>query len=404
MAGVWAPKAAQAQSWSWQPSAQARGELNSNPGLSSTGESRAATASVSMSAALAALHSTEAEESRGEGELILAPGGRAAAGSGASGTQALGRLSLRHRLSEARSTWSGKVDFRRDRPLALAASAADLSIGGAERDVTEFGLGWSHALHERLSADVDASHARTRLGSGAQGADYAVTAVTAALQAAWRETRSVSASVGRTEQRLQLSHGGSRIDSLRLGLTETLSETASMSLSLARADTTQDFTVRSLVCPLPVQFCQGGLVRYVAVESTGRSRRNELSYSATGSLRWDERTALSARVSRSLTPNARGVSREDLLALSASGDWATGTRISLSLDQSISRQAQRAAATTARLRSLTFTGTHQLDEQLSLVAQWQQRQFRQGVPQSSASGSVFSISLQYQGATLSGGP
>jgi len=353
---------------------------------------------------MAAMRSSEVEESRGEGELILAPGGRAAAGSGASGTQALGRLSLRHRLSEARNTWSGKVDFRRDRPLALAASAADVSIGGAERDVTDLGLSWSHAVHERLSADVDASHARTRLGQGAQGADYAVTAVTGALQAAWRETSSVSASLGRTEQRLQSSPGSTRIDSLRLGWTETVTETASLSLSLARADTVQDFTVRSLVCPLPVQFCQGGLVRYVLVESAGRSRRHELTYSAAGSLRWDERTALSARVSRSLTPNALGVSREDLLALSASGDWAPGTRISLSLDQSISRQAQGAAATTARLRSLTFAGTHQLDEQLSLVAQWQQRHFRRGDPQSTASASVFSISLQYQGATLPGGP
>jgi len=356
-----------------------------------------------LSAALAAMRSTEVQESRGEGELILAPGGRAAAGSGASGTQALGRLSLRHRLSEARNTWGGMVDFRRDRPLALAASAADVSIGGAERDVTEVGLNWSHALHERLSADVGASHSRTRLGSGAQGADYTVAVVTGALQAAWRETRSVSASLGRTQQRLQVSDGGARIDSLRLGWIETVSETASLSLSLARADTAQEFTVRSLVCPLPVQFCQGGLVRYVAVANAGRSRRHELTYSATGSLRWDERTALSARVSRSLAPNALGVSREDLLAVSASGDWATGTRISLSLDQSISRQAQGATATTARLRSLTFTGTHQLDEQLSLVAQWQQRHFRRGDLQSSASASVFSISLQYQGATLSGG-
>ena len=415
--GLLLPCAGQAQSFTWQGGAQARLESNSNPGLQQDGG--ATLVSRTVSGSLNAQANTEAAQTQGDAELILTPNERG------SSTSALGRLSLRHQLSTPRDTWTGNFAYRRDRTLGGAesssssstttttnntnttASAADVSVGRTERTVGEANLSWSHAFSERLSSELDASHARTGYRAAVVGNNYALSSVSAGLRHAWRETTSLSATLSHTEQRPQGASPATaraRIDSLRLSVNEVVSETASAGVSIAQSTTTRDFTLFSPVCPLPVQFCQGGIVRYVLAATPVRTRGHDLQYSANASLRWDETTAAAARVARSLSPGALGVTREDVLSLSVSRSFSEHSSAGLAFDLSRSLQAAGAAGTTggasATLRSLTLTASHRLGEQLTLSTQLQQRHYQRPSPQVGATATVFSISLKYQGATV----
>lgn len=407
------PLAAQAQSITWQAGAQARLESNSNPGLQP--EAGGTLVSRTVSASLNTQRSTEAAQSQGDAELILTPG------ESDSGTSALGRLSLRHRLSAPRDTWAGSLAYRRDRTLdgsttaTASATATDVAAGRSDRTVTEATLSWSHAFSERLSSEVDASHTRTTLRnvdvSAAAGSDYTLSSASAALRHAWRETTSISVTLSRTEQRPlgtspSAALGRSRIDSLRLSVNEVLSETGSAGLSVARSSTTRDFSLSSLVCPLPVQFCQGGIVRYVLATTPVRTRSNGLQYGANASLRLTEATAAAARLARSLSPGALGVAREDVLSLSLNRSFSEYTSAGLGFDLSRSLQAAGGAGSpsgaSASLRTLSASASHRLGEQLTLSMQLQSRHYERPSPQVGASSTVFSISLQYQGATVPG--
>lgn len=409
--GLTLPLAVQAQSFTWQAGAQARLESNSNPGLQP--EAGGSLVSRTVSASLNTQRSTEAAQTQGDAELILTPSQRD------SGIAALGRLSLRHRLSAPRDTWAGSLAYRRDRTLdgspSTTTTATDVAAGRSDRTVAEANLSWSHALSERLNSDIDASHTRTTLrnvdASAATGSDYALSSASAGLRHAWRETTSLSATLSRTEQHpLETSPasalGRSRIDSLRLSVNEVLSETGSAALSVARSSTTRDFSLSSLVCPLPVQFCQGGIVRYVLATTPVRTRGHNLQYSANASLRLTETTAAAARLARSLSPGALGVVREDGLSLSVNRSFSEYTTAGLAFDMSRSLQAVNGAGgareASSTLRSLSASASHRLGEQLTLSMQLQSRHYQRPSPQVGARSTVFSISLQYQGATVPG--
>ena len=405
--GLTVPLAAQAQSFTWQGSAQARLEGNSNPGLQP--EAGGMVVSRTVSAGLKTQRSSETAQTQGDAELILTPSERD------SGTAALGRLLLRHRFSAPRDTWSGSLAYRRDRTLDGNATATDVAIGRSVRTVQDANLSWSHAFSERLSGEVDASHARTVLrntgGSAGAGSDYAVSSASAGLRHAWRETTSLMATLGRSEQRPlhagpATALGQSRIDSLRLSVNEALSESASAGVSVARSATTRDFGLSRLVCPLPVQWCQGGIVRYVVATTPVRTRSQDLQYSVNASLRWDETTSASARLARSLSPGALGVAREDVLSLSVNRSLSEYASAGLAFDLSRSLQASSgtgsAGDASSSLRSLSASGSYRLGEQLTLSMQLQSRHYQRPSPQVGATSTVFSISLQYQGATVPG--
>lgn len=405
--GLTLPLAASAQSFTWQGGAQARLESNSNPSLQP--EAGGTLVARTVSASLNTQRSTEAAQTQGDAELILTPNERD------SGTAALGRLSLRHRLSAPRDTWAGSLAYRRDRTLDGSTTATDVAAGRSDRTVTEANLSWSHDFSERLSSELDASHTRTTLrnvnGSIAAGSDYALSSASAGLRHAWRETTSLSVTLSRTEQRPLAADpatalGRSSIDSLRLSANEVLSETSSAGVSVARSSTTRDFRLSSLVCPLPVQFCQGGIVRYVLATTPVRTRSHDLQYSVNASLRVDETTAAAARLARSLSPGALGVAREDVLSLSVNRSFSEYTRAGLTFDLSRSLQAAgNANSASSSLRSLSASASHRLGEQLTLSMQLQSRHYQRSQrpsPQVGASSTVFSISLQYQGATVPG--
>lgn len=396
------PGTAAAQDWSAQTGAQARLRHDSNPGLVRMPSGGLTTQQVSARSELT--RRSEAGESGAEAELILSRGSRSAAAEAGSDTTALGRAALRQRLSVEGHIWRAELSYRRDRPLEGRATAGEVALGRNEQSVAEAGLSWSRPLTERLSADASGTYTQTRPGSAGAGTaaqDYTVGSGTAALQYAWSETSTLSTSLQRTQQRLEASDTRITIDSLRLGWNGALSETAALNLSVAQSRTSQDFTLRGFACPLPVQFCTGGIVPFVPTESRITLRREQLQYSAGGSLRWSPVATFSASATRALTPGALGVNREDRWSLGYSHSWSERLRGSLSLDES--RTVPPAGSSLpARLRSLSLDASCSLHEQWTLVLQAQARRYDSAAPGSSAGARVFSISLQYLGAKVPG--
>ena len=407
------PGAAAAQDWTAQTGAQARLLQDSNPGLVRTPAGGLTTQQLSARSELT--RRSEAGESGIEAELILSSGrggGRGAGTAGTAGsdgrdTTALGRAALRQRLSLERHTWRGELSYRRDRPLEGRATAGAVALGRTEQAVGEAELTWSYLLNERLTAELSGTYTDTdtdtRPGSGPSAAaqNYAVGSGTAALQYAWSETSSLSTSLQRTQQRLGRGDTRISIDSLRLGWTGALSDTASLNLSVAQSRTSQEFTLRGFACPLPVQFCTGGIVPFVPTESSFTRSREQWQYSAGGSLRYSPVTNFSANATRALTPGPLGVNREDRWSLSCNRSWSERLRASLSLDES--RTAPPAGTTApARLRSLSLDASYSVQERWTLVLQAQARRYSSTAPGSGAGSRVFSISLQYLDATVPG--
>lgn len=394
------PGLAAAQDWTAQTGAQARLLHDSNPGLVRSPAGALTTQQLSARSALT--RRSDASETGAEAELILSSGNSAGTGNDGSDTTALGRAVLRQRLGTERHTWRAALSYRRDRPLEGRATAGEVALGRNEQAVSEVELSWAYLLNERLTAELSGRYTDTQPGgTGALTQDYAVGSGTAALQYALSETSSLSTSLQRTQQRLGGSDTRITIDSLRLGWSGALSEAASMNLSLAQSRTSQDFTLRGFACPLPVQFCTGGIVPFVPTQTRLTLSREQLQYSAGASLRWSPLTTFSASATRALSPGPLGVNREDRWSLSLSRSWSERLRGSLSLDES--RTAPPAGATApARLRSFSLDGSWSLREQWTLVLQAQARRYSSAAPGSGASARVFSISLQYLGATVPG--
>ena len=388
------PLAAQAQAWTWQPNASARSESNTNPSL--VAEPGAARTTSTVSTRLAASRNTENTETRADTELILSPSDSSPE------RRLLGQLALSHRLSEPRNTWSASLKTQADRSLDRPNSAADVGAGATERNVSDAQLSWSHQLSERLSSETDASYSRTRYGTLTTGSDFDLRALNAGLRYRLRETTQMGATISQTQQRAAGSSQPTTISGWRVSASESLSENSSATLSVGQSTTTRGFTQRSLVCPLQVQLCQGGLVAYVVAESSLKVRNRDLQYSVSADLRWSETTQLAMRLSRALATNALGVTRDDRLGLNVNRAFSETTTASLTYDESRSRaDGVLSGAGAPTLRALGLTLAHRWDERWSVNAQLLQRHYSSATPQLRAQATVFSISLQYQGGIVS---
>ncbi len=391
---------AAAQQWAVQATAQARVEANDNPAL--VAAPAAATTSAYLSGSVLAARSTENGESRVEGELIVSPieaRGDQGADQGAN-RRANGRLSLRHTLTAPRDTWAGSLSLRRENTLSRPSSAADVLAGEASRSTLETGLSWSHALTERLGTELVAAGTRARFGAGAgAGSDFRQWSLSAASNFRARETTLLGFALSRTEIRQPAGDIGTRIDGFRLSATESLSERSTLSLVAGRSASTLQASVSRRVCPLPVQFCQAGVVPSIEVQTVQRARSSDAQYSAALDSRVSETLSLNASASRALAPSGLGVRRDDAFSLAASRAFSETLSTSLSFSESRSRAAGTGAntGTAARLRTLSLMASKQLAPDLSLSGYFRRQHFN---AQATAVSNSISITLSYQGASL----
>ena len=387
------PAAVRAQQWQVHTGARASAQVDDNPNLLSS-RGRSLSTGV-LAGSLSAVRSSETAQTRADGDLSLSSTERS------NGQRLNGRLALRQALSAPRHSGSAGLSVQREDTLAAPTTASDVQIGPASRTTVETHAAWSHALHERLNVQVQGRRSATRFGDGAAaGSDYQARTLSGGLDWQAGETRSLGLDLSRTVQTLARQGPRSTVSGFRLAASQTLSERASLSLSAGRYTTQRQFQLSRLACPLPVAYCQAGLVRYVLVQTHERSRSSELQYSASGSLRLGQTSQLAAGLSRSLTPGGLGVSRDDALSLSASRAWSERSDAVLSLAQSRSRPVGAADAAPARLWTLALSGTHRLDTAWTLSGSVQHRRFDPAPPYSGAHSNQISISLQYQAVTL----
>jgi hypothetical protein len=393
-----APGLAAAQEWAWQAGAQGRVEHDSNPGL----QAGAADGGLShiLSGNLSLERRSEVRRSRLELDLISTQGSsRVSRG-------AQGHLTFQHSLSAPLDTWSLGAGYRRDRTLGARANASDVVLGDTARSTADTSLGWSRSLSERLSAQVQWQWSDNRVDRAPVGSNYRLGSGSANLQHLPSETSSLNLNLSRSRQ-LRDAGGTITTQALRLGWTQSVSETLRWGASLGRSETTREFTVFTLVCPLPRAFCDSGLVRPVVASQDIKLHSRDSQYSANGAWRQSETGDLSVSASRALNPGLLGVTRDDSLGLAgarASSDrlrWRAAVDLSRSLRPGATADAPGARS---RLATLTLGLSQQLAERWQLDWQAQHRVYDASDPQIRARSNRFSISLQYLGARVSGSP
>jgi len=410
-----APVAAWAQGWTAESSAQARLQHDNNPGLAAPGTPRSSESLLQWLGRASLQRRSEAAETEAEAALTL--GRRWADAVNNADDDAQGRFALRQRLQGERHSAAASLGWRREQPLQAAEpSATEAALGRnaqTVQTVQDAALDWSYAWHERLRSELGLSQGRTRYAgvdtpavTAAPG--YRLNGLSLAGRWEWDERSTLSLSLGHTVQALQGPVATrTAIDSLRLGLSHAASERLSFSLSVAQSRTEQQATRFGLACPLPVQFCQAGIVAPVPTQEAVRLQRREGQYSASGRWLWGPQLGFSATASRALTPGPAGVDREDRGSLSAEYTASEAWRSALVLAHSSTRAALPGTGTApgrARLQSLSFDSHWRLSEPWTLNLQAQWRRFEGATPGSGARSQVFSISLQYLRSTVLGLP
>lgn len=409
---VIAPVAASAQGWSAEHGTQARLQHDTNPGLAAAAAPRVAENLLQWLGHARLQRRSDAAESEAEAAFTLGRRWTESQAPGGADDNAQGRLVLRQRLRGERHSALGSLVWRREQTLDAAdTSAAEAALGRQAQTVSEAGLDWTYAWHERWRSELGWSQGLTRYArldtaGPAANPGYRLNGLSLAGRWDWTERSTLSLSAGRTVQALQQAAAArTEIDSLRLGLSHAASERLSFNLSVAQSRTTQQATRFGFACPLPVQFCQAGIVAPVPTQEAVRVQRREGQYSASGRWLWGPRLGLAAAASRTLTPGPAGVDREDRGSLSAeftaSETWRTALLLSHSGTQAALPAVVGAARPArARLQSLTLDNHWRLSEPwtLSLQAQW--RRFDGATPGSGARAQMFSISLQYLRSTV----
>lgn len=380
------PCAVRAAQWTFEHGARATADYDTPSAAGDNGSSKR-----SLSANFSLARGTEAGEIRAAADLSR----------DASSTN--GGLSLRQRMNLPRQSWTADASVQRDSPQDRPRTASDLLSGARARTVRDASLGWSYALDERWSAQLGGSRSATRLDNGAvAGGGFNAGSASASLNYALSETDSLGLSLARSKQTPALGDGGSTVDTLRLSGSRGLSEASSVSFNLGHSQTTRRFTVASLVCPLPLQFCQAGFAPFVLVQSNQSQRSRQMQFGANFSRRWSETASLGAQLTRVLTPSALGLTREDALGLNFGTSWSEYRSGSLNYDESHSSALGASGAPAAILRTLAASFSQRLTEKLSLSARLQQRRFEAGAPRIGVTSRQISISLQYQGDTVTG--
>lgn len=386
--------AAWPQAWSLQPSLQAVLEHNDNPALTRPRSGGVSTAK--LTGALDASRSSAAVEQSAGAELRLESPFDG-------GTQAAGRLSLRHAQTLERGQWQAQLVFDRDDTLGDTATAADVLVGPASRNRRDLALSTSYALAPRWSAQAGLTQADTRYGAGAQtGSDFDQTTLSGGLS--WRASETLTLGLNASRQRIDNPslQSDSSVDGARLQYTQQLSETATLSLSYGRYTVDRRQRRQTLACPLQLALCLSGLVRWITVDAQLQQRSGDVQYSASFVQHVDERTQLQAAASRSLSAGALGATREDSVSLRAAHSFSERSRLSLAGERSSSSPTGSGSA--ARLLTLTLSLTRRLDQTLSLAGELRQRRFAPATPQADGFGGArsnqISITLQYQPVTM----
>lgn len=361
LAVVGAPAAA--QQWTMNSSAETRAEAFDNYRPDAAAET-AVVRALSLRLAGELSRSDESVSTRLAAEVVAnaarprLPGDRGAA-----------VVQLEHTVTAPRDAWSASGSHRLDSTYGARLNASDAGLGFGARTTDALGAAWSHLLSERLSARV--ALAATAVSYSADvlgGVDYRNASLAPALNWRWSEIDSVGLQTAVSRYRTDTGSSASTSHSASLVWQRTLGEAQTVSLSAGAYRTRTDSTLRFLACPLPIGYCQAGLVNYVVATRTGRSSSTGTQFSASLSRRLGERSGVALAVSRQLSPSGAGaVTREDQLSVGA--DHALTPEISITVGAAWSRALFVAGDASAqpRVQNQSLAIEHRLSEGMSVV-------------------------------------
>ena len=277
-------------------------------------------------------------------------------------------LDARHTLRAPHDTWSGALHMQRDSTLEQRLTASEIVIGTGERRTREASADWTHLLSERASARLGVSGSRTDYGREVAAAvNYRNAALSAG--ASYRVTEADSAGVQFARSQYRSASGDSRADtrSLTMSWQHAMSERNSASLSVGAYQTVSRSQHPVLVCPLPIDFCTGGVVSYIVAQRQGQARGAGAQFDASLERQLSPSNTLTFAASRQVSPSAAGsVSRNDALSLEIREAWSETLVATASASMSRSSFVGAVGAAQPRLRIFSGGLVKDLGPELSL--------------------------------------
>lgn len=322
------------------------------------------------------------------------------------GRNVQGRVALAQTLATLLDSFSGGLDASVDDNRDNTLSAIGELIGRRRRTAVAGNVSWQHQFSERFSTQTSFNGTQTRFGSGTAAAaaaaaeDFRERQWAASASYRWDELLRLSLQAQHSRYALDNDDGASTTDSVSLQASRALSENSSMSASLGAYRSRRTATLRGFACPLPVQFCQAGIVAPVPVQERVQtpSSGSQYSLSYQGSL--SERTALALTAGRQLSGTGTGLVVAE--SASVSLNHAVTPQLSWSLVGSHSRSTTPGAISQPepRVNGLEAGFTWLLAERLSVGANLSARRFREPQARTAFTSTQISITLQYQGPRI----
>jgi hypothetical protein len=387
---------AAAQSWTSLTSARARVESNNNPSLSPEGDDTVTTGTVSISAKNT--RSTETARSRAELEFVVSTINKQ------DNTGVNGSLVLGHSFEHLRHSAAASLNLRQEQTGERTTVASEVALGRGRRYSSEADLGWGYALSERFGSQLRWSGAHTRYSGNsnqaANASDFQSHTASAGLNGLFSETASVNLNLSRTQTRQQDGASQARIDTLRVSGNTQWLETTSLAVSMGLSHTKRQQTAQRLVCPLPISFCNGGVVSFISVPVEFNSRNNDVQYSAALAHRLDESNSLNLNLSRALSPGGFGVAQEDSINFSWNRAVSDTSSAAFNVADSRSRFEGASPRAASRLRIAGASLSTALSPDLNLSAGLQLRSYEEPGARARGTSRQLSISVQYTGPRL----
>lgn len=319
----------------------------------------------------------------------------------APGRNVLGRLALGQTFAATLDSLSGGLDLTVDDNRASSRSASDELIGPRRRITTGGNVSWQHQISNRWAAQAQVGATRTRLGSGSTTAEnFRDARWGASANYRWDELLRLSLQVSRSRFDLDSGDSTSKSDSLSLSASRALDETSTASLSVGAYRSQRLTTLRGLACPLPVSFCNAGLVAPVPVTQQVESPSSGSQYSLSYQRNLGERTGLGLTAGRQLSGTGLGLVQAD--SASANLNHALTPHINGSLVASWSRSTSPGLdnGPEPRVRALEGSFSWAMAERLTLSASASVRRFREPSSNTAVKSTQISITLQYQGPKI----
>lgn len=376
---------AHADAWQVDGTASARAESTDNFGLGRRAEPAT---TLAAGGELQWVRETEAERTRASLALEerRASGGRSGANDA--------RLVLGHRLRTRTGLIDGTVEVGRGGPSASPRTPEEALIGPVVRTARGANLSWTQELSERWSTSARSGLELVSFSGRSATSDYRTGSAGITLERSLDERSTANATVSFSDFTLTSGQSGTRTVSATLGGSHAADERSRWSAAFGtyRADRRVEQGFQA--CPLPVVFCQQGLVPTVPVSFTQTRSDTGLQFDL--SWRWqpEEISSLQVTAAQQLQPGVLGVQRSQTLR--ARLDRRIAPRWTSSLDVGDSRSQSPSGVGSPALQSLDLSLGWEASTAWTIGFSCALRQLNEPLSGTRARSATVGLTLRYQ--------